>query len=111
MNHRTRLDWLYFWLALWQMNPWLLTSNKIALKELLRYIPGAGNLIHICMHIKKIFIRVWYASKSIYIFKKRFKYRFETFKQYDKLLFSNGSTVSSIFLNFHLKIKFKLTYY
>ncbi|KAI6187031.1 PlsC domain-containing protein [Aphelenchoides besseyi] len=42
MNHRTRLDWLYFWLALWRINPWLMTSNKIALKELLKHVPGAG---------------------------------------------------------------------
>ncbi|KAI1730172.1 acyltransferase domain-containing protein [Ditylenchus destructor] len=42
MNHRTRLDWFYFWLALWRINPWLMTTNKIALKELLRHTPGAG---------------------------------------------------------------------
>src|SRR4051812_18873905 len=42
MNHRTRLDWLYFWLALWRMNPWLMTTNRVALKELLRHVPGAG---------------------------------------------------------------------
>lgn len=42
MNHRTRLDWFYFWLALWRINPWLMTTLKIALKELLRHIPGAG---------------------------------------------------------------------
>lgn len=53
MNHRTRLDWLYFWLALWRMNPWLMTSNKIALKELLKHVPGAGNfqLILIVMNL------------------------------------------------------------
>lgn len=45
MNHRTRLDWLYFWLALWRMNPWLMTTNKIALKELLKHVPGAGTKI------------------------------------------------------------------
>ncbi|KAI6213986.1 PlsC domain-containing protein [Aphelenchoides besseyi] len=45
MNHRTRLDWLYFWLALWRINPWLMTSNKIALKELLKHVPGAENYI------------------------------------------------------------------
>ncbi|KAF7639349.1 PlsC domain-containing protein [Meloidogyne graminicola] len=42
INHRTRLDWFYFWLVLWRMNPWLMTTNRIALKELLSYIPGAG---------------------------------------------------------------------
>ncbi|KAL7071900.1 hypothetical protein ACQ4LE_008497 [Meloidogyne hapla] len=42
INHRTRLDWFYFWLVLWRMNPWLMTRNRIALKELLRHAPGAG---------------------------------------------------------------------
>uniref|UniRef100_A0A915PMD2 Phospholipid/glycerol acyltransferase domain-containing protein n=1 Tax=Setaria digitata TaxID=48799 RepID=A0A915PMD2_9BILA len=42
MNHRTRLDWMYFWAALFKMNPWLLISSKIALKAELRYIPAAG---------------------------------------------------------------------
>lgn len=42
MNHRTRLDWLYFKLALWRMNPWLMTTYRIALKELLRHAPGTG---------------------------------------------------------------------
>uniref|UniRef100_A0A914Y0U5 Phospholipid/glycerol acyltransferase domain-containing protein n=1 Tax=Panagrolaimus superbus TaxID=310955 RepID=A0A914Y0U5_9BILA len=42
MNHRTRLDWLYFWSALFRINPWLLTSEKISLKGILKYVPGAG---------------------------------------------------------------------
>lgn len=42
MNHRTRLDWMYFWAALFKMNPWLLISSKIALKAELRRIPAAG---------------------------------------------------------------------
>ncbi|XGW07209.1 hypothetical protein V3C99_017043, partial [Haemonchus contortus] len=42
MNHRTRLDWLYFWNALFKMDPWLCTSEKIILKGILRLIPGAG---------------------------------------------------------------------
>ncbi|CAD5232030.1 unnamed protein product [Bursaphelenchus xylophilus] len=42
MNHRTRLDWMYYWLVLWRMNPWLSTSNKIALKQLLKHVPGVG---------------------------------------------------------------------
>uniref|UniRef100_A0AAF5Q422 Phospholipid/glycerol acyltransferase domain-containing protein n=2 Tax=Wuchereria bancrofti TaxID=6293 RepID=A0AAF5Q422_WUCBA len=42
MNHRTRLDWMYFWAALFKMNPWLLISSKIALKAELRHIPAAG---------------------------------------------------------------------
>ncbi|KAI1722765.1 acyltransferase domain-containing protein [Ditylenchus destructor] len=42
MNHRTRLDWMFFWNALYKMNPWLLTSEKISLKASLKHIPGAG---------------------------------------------------------------------
>uniref|UniRef100_A0A0R3RDF9 PlsC domain-containing protein n=1 Tax=Brugia timori TaxID=42155 RepID=A0A0R3RDF9_9BILA len=42
MNHRTRLDWLFFWNALYKMNPWLLTTEKISLKKPLKSIPGAG---------------------------------------------------------------------
>ncbi|VDM56535.1 unnamed protein product [Angiostrongylus costaricensis] len=42
MNHRTRLDWMYMWSALYQMNPWLIVSNKISLKAQLQSLPGAG---------------------------------------------------------------------
>lgn len=42
MNHRTRLDWLFFWSALFKMDPWLLVSEKISLKASLKKIPGAG---------------------------------------------------------------------
>uniref|UniRef100_A0A7E4VIT4 PlsC domain-containing protein n=1 Tax=Panagrellus redivivus TaxID=6233 RepID=A0A7E4VIT4_PANRE len=42
MNHRTRLDWLFFWNALYKMDPWLLTTEKISLKAGLKSIPGAG---------------------------------------------------------------------
>ncbi|CAB3398293.1 unnamed protein product [Caenorhabditis bovis] len=42
MNHRTRLDWMYMWCALYQINPWLITSNKISLKAQLKKLPGAG---------------------------------------------------------------------
>lgn len=42
MNHRTCLDWLFFWNALIRMDPWLLTSQKISLKAVIRYMPGAG---------------------------------------------------------------------
>lgn len=42
MNHRTRLDWLFFWNLLIRMDPWLLTSLKISLKGILKYLPGAG---------------------------------------------------------------------
>uniref|UniRef100_A0A0N4ZA34 PlsC domain-containing protein n=1 Tax=Parastrongyloides trichosuri TaxID=131310 RepID=A0A0N4ZA34_PARTI len=42
MNHRTRLDWLYIWNALYRMNPWLIVNLKIALKNELQYFPGVG---------------------------------------------------------------------
>ncbi|CAB3396996.1 unnamed protein product [Caenorhabditis bovis] len=42
MNHRTRLDWLFFWNALFKMDPWLCTTEKITLKGVLKYVPGAG---------------------------------------------------------------------
>uniref|UniRef100_A0A158Q7P2 PlsC domain-containing protein n=1 Tax=Elaeophora elaphi TaxID=1147741 RepID=A0A158Q7P2_9BILA len=42
MNHRTRLDWMFFWNVLYKMDPWLLTTEKISLKKTLEYIPGAG---------------------------------------------------------------------
>ncbi|CAI5453008.1 unnamed protein product [Caenorhabditis angaria] len=42
MNHRTRLDWLFFWMALYKMDPWLCTTEKISLKGILKYVPGAG---------------------------------------------------------------------
>uniref|UniRef100_A0A7E4VHW4 PlsC domain-containing protein n=1 Tax=Panagrellus redivivus TaxID=6233 RepID=A0A7E4VHW4_PANRE len=42
MNHRTRLDWLFFWNALFRMDARLLTTEKISLKGILKYLPGAG---------------------------------------------------------------------
>lgn len=42
MNHRTRLDWLFFWGALYRMDPELLTTEKISLKAILKYVPGVG---------------------------------------------------------------------
>lgn len=42
MNHRTRLDWLFLWSALYRMDNWLLTTEKIILKAPLRKILGAG---------------------------------------------------------------------
>ncbi|WKY12903.1 hypothetical protein Q1695_004039 [Nippostrongylus brasiliensis] len=51
MNHRSSLDWLYFWDALFKMDPWLCTSEKIILKGILRFIPGAG--LHIVRGILK----------------------------------------------------------
>lgn len=44
LNHRTRLDWLFFWTALYKMDPWLLVSEKILLKASLKFLPGAGKI-------------------------------------------------------------------
>ncbi|VBB29021.1 unnamed protein product [Acanthocheilonema viteae] len=53
MNHRTRLDWMYFWAALFKMNPWLLISSKIALKaELRRFGMEANQFIFLDRKIK-----------------------------------------------------------
>ncbi|CAJ0942744.1 unnamed protein product, partial [Mesorhabditis belari] len=51
MNHRTRLDWLFFWMGLYQQDPWLLTSEKITLKSILKYVPGAGWAMQINSYI------------------------------------------------------------
>nr|CAD2152910.1 unnamed protein product [Meloidogyne enterolobii] len=42
MNHRTCLDWLFFWCALWRIDPSLITTEKIVLKGEVKYLPGAG---------------------------------------------------------------------
>lgn len=52
MNHRTRLDWLFFWNALYKIDPWLLTTEKISLKSSLKRIPGAGNIF--CFYFSTI---------------------------------------------------------
>jgi lysocardiolipin and lysophospholipid acyltransferase len=41
MNHRTRLDWLYFWCALARQPSGIMTE-KIMLKAPLKHIPGPG---------------------------------------------------------------------
>ena len=43
MNHRTRLDWLYFWSVILRQGK--LENEKIILKKELKNIPGAGNTI------------------------------------------------------------------
>ncbi|KAK0412944.1 hypothetical protein QR680_006496 [Steinernema hermaphroditum] len=42
MNHRTGLDWLFFWNALFNVDWRLLTSLKIVLKGAIKKAPGAG---------------------------------------------------------------------
>ena len=40
MNHRTRLDWMYFWSVLVRQSG--VKTEKIILKGPLKHIPGAG---------------------------------------------------------------------
>lgn len=40
MNHRTRMDWLFYFCILYRLNQ--LTSIKIILKDVLKKIPGPG---------------------------------------------------------------------
>ncbi|UMM36063.1 hypothetical protein L5515_008391 [Caenorhabditis briggsae] len=87
MNHRTRLDWLFSWNALYKMDPWLLTSEKISLKAPLKMIPGAG----------------WAMSSGCYIFLDRnfekdkpileriVKYYSQSGNKYQILLFAEGT--------------------
>uniref|UniRef100_A0A8R1EB39 PlsC domain-containing protein n=2 Tax=Caenorhabditis japonica TaxID=281687 RepID=A0A8R1EB39_CAEJA len=87
MNHRTRLDWLFSWNALYKMDPWLLTTEKISLKAPLRKIPGGG----------------WAMSCGSYIFLDRnfekdkpileriVKYFSGSEKNYQILLFAEGT--------------------
>ncbi len=42
MNHRTRLDWLFYFCILYRLNA--LSKIKIILKDVLKKIPGPGNL-------------------------------------------------------------------
>jgi len=41
MNHRTRLDWMYFWCALVRQPSGIMTE-KIILKSMLKHYPGPG---------------------------------------------------------------------
>lgn len=50
------------------MNPWLMTSNKIALKELLKHVPGAGQSVSILFD----FLNLGFGMQtSQYVFLKR----------------------------------------
>ena len=44
MNHRTRLDWLYFSFVVFHFK--IMNRQKIALKSDIKWIPGLGNLIY-----------------------------------------------------------------
>lgn len=42
MNHRTRLDWLFFWPALWRFSYQNLVRQKITLKYPIKFFPIIG---------------------------------------------------------------------
>lgn len=43
MNHRTRLDWLYFFSYVFHAK--ILNRHKIALKSALKWLPGVGKMV------------------------------------------------------------------
>lgn len=51
MNHRTRLDWLFYFCILYRLNA--LSQIKIILKDSLKRIPGPGYLLFYLMSFFK----------------------------------------------------------
>uniref|UniRef100_A0A0K0FWN8 Lysocardiolipin acyltransferase 1 (inferred by orthology to a human protein) n=1 Tax=Strongyloides venezuelensis TaxID=75913 RepID=A0A0K0FWN8_STRVS len=87
MNHRTRLDWLFFWNALYRMNPILLTTEKIILKFFLKLIPGAGYSMccNAFIFLKRTFVKDQGSIDTILTY-----YR-DTQNPYQILLFPEGT--------------------
>ncbi|RMX40858.1 hypothetical protein pdam_00006483 [Pocillopora damicornis] len=42
MNHRCRLDWMFFWCVMARSSELALRNEKILMKRELKYIPGPG---------------------------------------------------------------------
>uniref|UniRef100_A0AC35UDM3 PlsC domain-containing protein n=1 Tax=Rhabditophanes sp. KR3021 TaxID=114890 RepID=A0AC35UDM3_9BILA len=87
MNHRTRMDWLYFWNALYRMDPLLLASEKIVLKWPLKYLPGAGFAMSAASYVflRRSFNKDQASIDSI------LKYYRDTANPYQLLLFPEGT--------------------
>ncbi|XP_041468835.1 lysocardiolipin acyltransferase 1-like isoform X2 [Lytechinus variegatus] len=49
MNHRTRLDWMFFWIPLFSLSS--VRSEKIILKNELKHLPGPGWAMQIASYI------------------------------------------------------------
>ncbi|XP_071832775.1 lysocardiolipin acyltransferase 1-like isoform X2 [Apostichopus japonicus] len=49
MNHRTTIDWLFFWEVFWQQSS--VKSEKIILKRSLKWVPGFGWAMQIAMYV------------------------------------------------------------
>ena len=45
MNHRCRLDWMFFWTVVARCGELALMSEKIMMKKELKYLPGPGQYI------------------------------------------------------------------
>ncbi|CEF63402.1 Lysocardiolipin acyltransferase 1 [Strongyloides ratti] len=87
MNHRTRLDWLFFWNVLYRMDPILLTTEKIILKFFLKLIPGAGYSMccNAFIFLKRTFLKDQASIDTILTY-----YR-DTQNPYQILLFPEGT--------------------
>lgn len=60
MNHRTRLDWMFFWCVLFRDSN--IPTEKIVLKEPLKHVPGAGWAMQAASYI--FLRRKWEDDKS-----------------------------------------------
>ncbi|CAP39734.2 Protein CBR-BUS-18 [Caenorhabditis briggsae] len=87
---QNRLDWMYMWCALYQINPWLITSNKISLKAQLKKLPGAGFGMAAAQFV--------FLERNAEVDKKSFDDAIDYFKNIDKkyqiLLFPEGTDKS-----------------
>ena len=45
MNHRCRLDWMFFWSVVARSGDLALKNEKIMMKNELKYIPGPGQYV------------------------------------------------------------------
>ncbi len=45
MNHRCRLDWMFFWTVMARSGELALKDEKIMMKNELKYLPGPGQCV------------------------------------------------------------------
>ena len=67
--YRTRLDWMFLWSALYKIDPWLLTTEKIILKRDLKKLIGASESTFGCS--RKFFYVDWAMETANFIFLER----------------------------------------
>ena len=68
MNHRTRLDWLYYWSVILRQGK--LENEKIILKHGLKHIPGAGMLIQCLVDTIVVFNKSSMPFAKYYVYYK-----------------------------------------